>query len=95
MVVGRGYFSHASSPSENVASACRVGISGNFSSKFLDHLLLFSKFRKLFSQQWTGMEYILSWSTNLQDLGPILPYLMHLGSFGVVCGLGVPGENIL
>jgi len=28
MVVGRGYFSHASSHSENLASACRVTVTG-------------------------------------------------------------------
>ena len=36
-------------------------------------------------QRWTEMEYLLSLCSDSQSLGPILPYLMHLGSFGFVC----------
>ena len=43
-------------------------------------------------QRW-GIPRILSWFTYSQSVGPIRPYLMHLGKFRFVCGL--PGENIL
>ena len=62
----------------------------------------FSFSRRLSSEFWEEVPYFLnttpplssfvsegcreSWSLGSRGRGPILPYLMHLGQFGFVCG---------
>ena len=54
------------------------------SSKVLGLPSLYSSSRLTHLPVAMGHTRILSWFTFLQSLGPILPYLMHLGSFGFV-----------